>query len=180
MTFHSKVYLTVLCCFFAFGLSGQILGSLHMVWDDNVSQWVAQDLDGEDMAEIRLTWATSDVLNAWTIDTPTYTAELKTKWPDNFNLWEMNVQGNWITARTIMNDRFDRWRLKIGDKTYTYQRAWSGRWELRSIDGEQWFMETQFQGDIRDWVIESNIDVWPDGLEYVMAMLAITMELQVR
>jgi len=151
-----------------------------MVWDDDVTQWVARDLDGNEFAEIRQTWSASDVLNSWTIETSDYSAEMRLKWRDDPNLWEMNVEGSWITAQTMLNDRFDRWRLKMDGETYVLERRWPGMWELRDYKGQKWSTEIQYQGDLRDWIIESSLDVWPDGLELLMTMLAITNELEIR
>ena len=151
-----------------------------MLWDDDVSQWVALDTEGNEMASIRLTWATSDRLDAWTIETPDYTSEMRLKWRDDPNLWEMNVNGQWIEAQTLLNNQLDRWRIKIGNERYTFQRAWPGRWEIRSTNADRWVTEIQFTGDLRDWVVDSNVEVWPEGLEYLLVMLAITTELEIR
>ena len=154
----------------------QVLTGLSTRWDDSFREWVVQSADGEGQSELRMRWQMQNDWTQWDYRLGERTGQIRQKWPDNPNEWEVRGDNQILLARTVFHNDFRQWRLSDGARTLTIQSRYGNsaeEWETRDADAGSFVMYTAWEGDPRDWVIvdelEADIDLpWKMALAFLV------------
>ena len=68
--------------------------------------------------------------------------------------WELRGNNRIITARAIWSGDFTEWRIRDGSKTFTLESKWKNQFDIWSIRDSKYggfAVETNWEGDPRDW-----------------------------
>ena len=138
----------------------QVLIGMGTRWNDTFKEWVLYTYDEGDEGELQLSWAFNDDWTSWQYSLLESNGTIKQKWKNNPNEWELRGENFIVTARTVWPDKFTEWRISDGQCTFTIRSRYGNNleeWESRSEDCGQWRAYTTYEGDPRDWVIESEL-----------------------
>ena len=142
-------------------LTAQQLFGVGTRWNDSFKEWVLYtDIEGEE-GHLRLIWRLDDDWSAWEYRLGEAAGTIKLKWKDNPNEWELRGDNVIVTARTVWNNNFQEWRINDGHCTLTLRSRYGNileDWESRTSGCGYWGAYTSFEGDVRDWVIDSGLE----------------------
>lgn len=161
-------------CWFS-SIIGQELIGAQTVWNDSFREWTLYT-DNEDVeGELSLKWAISDDWSEWIFEIDDFYGEIRLKWANNPNVWELRSNDEIVTMRTIWRDDFTKWRISDGNQSVTLESKYTSQfddWALRESRQHEIF--TVRQGDPRDWEIyeDQSLDL---SLSIRMAIAFITL-----
>lgn len=115
--------------------------SFNTVFINSYDQWKYNSIDVRQ-------WFRGDN-NTWNIGTR---VELRTRFQNSFDKWEINGNGYQIQVETIFHGDNSRWRIS-GD-----------------IEGE---MRTTFMNDFERWTLDFEVENLPDDITSAIAFIAI-------
>jgi hypothetical protein len=127
-------------------------------WNDTFKEWILYTYDEGEEGELQLTWAFNDDWTSWQYSLLESNGTIKQKWKNNPNEWELRGDNFIVTARTVWPNNFSEWRISDDQCTFTLRSRYGNvfeEWESRDDECGQWRAYTTYEGDPRDWVIES-------------------------
>ena len=153
---------SVFLFFFLPFLGAQQLTAVATQWSDSFREWIVYtEVEGEE-GYLRLRWNSRGDWTQWEYRIGEYTGQIKTKWPERVDEWEVRGENFIIDARTIWRDNKREWRITDpGSVQYKWQSRYANHLEEWVIDTEQYgFFEmyTAFEGDPREWIIVDELD----------------------
>ena len=143
-------------------LSGQEFAGIATRWDDAFTEWtifIAQDEDLQ--GTINMRWPLKGDWSEWDYRLGESTGAIKVKWKEDPNLWEVRGDNEIVTIKTVWRDDWRQWEVKCGDLRLDVKSKWSNILEEWSAESERWGkieMFTAWEGDVRDWIIEDQLD----------------------
>ena len=136
--------------------SAQIVTGLATYWSDSFREWIIYTDDENEEGELRLRWADSGNWKEWDFRLGEISGQIRQKWPNDPNAWELWADNETVAARTVFPNDFREWRITDGQHTITLFCRYGNtfdEWSVRSSNAGNFEMYTQWQGDPRDWVI---------------------------
>ncbi|NND08244.1 MAG: hypothetical protein HKN87_17845 [Saprospiraceae bacterium] len=142
-------------------ISAQRLAGLSTKWDDSFSEWIIYGENEEFEGEITMRWQMRGDWTEWDFRIGELSGQIKTKWNNDANLWELRSDNQIITIRTVWKDDWRQWEIKNGDVRIDVKSNWSNILEEWSTTGDRhgtMQIFTAWEGELRDWVIEDDLD----------------------
>lgn len=139
----------------------QRLAGLSTKWDDSFSEWVIYGEDEGFEGEITMRWPTKGDWTEWDFRIGELSGQIKTKWNDDANLWELRSNNEIITIRTVWKDDWRQWEVKNGDIRVDIKSNWSNILEEWSTTSDRYGVMkiyTSWEGDLRDWAVEDDLE----------------------
>lgn len=137
-------------------LLGQKLAGLSTRWDDSFSEWVIfSEVEGFE-GDITMRWPMRGDWTMWDFRMGELSGEIKTKWNNDANLWELRADNEIITIRTVWQNDWRQWEVKNGDLQIDIKSRWGNileEWYCEDKRYGELKMYTAWEGDLRDWVI---------------------------
>ena len=136
-------------------------------WSDSFREWEIQTTDDWKTGTLELRWnlpqipGTQENWTEWDFRLGDTTAEIRLKWNDDPNLWEIRCLGVTVTARTMWSNDFRQWRLSDGKHRFNWQSRYGNirdEWIVREEDSGLFSVYTYWEGDPRDWVVRDELD----------------------
>lgn len=142
-------------------LSAQEVTALATRWDDSFQEWLLFDDYAQEEGYLRRRWPNGGNWGEWEYQIGEAIGTIQLKWGQNPNEWELRGDNIIVTARTVWPNQFQEWRLSDGDCILTLRSRYGNvmeEWESRSSGCGQWVSYTAYEGDPRDWIVESQLD----------------------
>ncbi len=156
-----RLLLCIFCLVFVQSTLAQRLVGLSTKWDDSFSEWIVytehEDLEGE----IVMRWPHRDDWSEWDYRVGELSGFIKVKWRNDANLWELRGENEIITIRTVWQNDWRQWEVKSGRIQLDIKSKWSNileEWYLADDRYGAFNMFTTWEGDLRDWAIEDNLE----------------------
>ena len=174
-------YLKIVGIFILLGLSipsyTQNIVGLSTNWEDSFSEWTIYSEDEDVTGEMRIQWPLDQDWTEWVFSIGDEIGQIKMKWKDNPNQWELRCQGQVITIRTVWKDDPTRWRITDNTNSYTVISKWHNlphEWKLQETQLGSFEIYMTHEPDPRDWDIH---DTLPEEvtLPIKMAMIFIAV-----
>ena len=153
------------------------ISGLATVFGDDFSQWDIFDYDGERAGELRLRFppvaGQGGDFTQWTFRMGDIDGTIRRKITGRDDQFEVRVDNEVITVRTLFPRQFDQWSIGSGKgrvvfavRDYQLLEYWS----TRGPGGPGKFeVYTRFEGDPRDW------EVYDDATEPISAATQLAM-----
>ncbi len=112
---------------FQWSLYAQVISDFHQKYSDDPFSWdiYTDDQEDEDDPKIslELNSVAIDDLYLWDIRTDDYgDGEIRRKWREKDDLWQINYEGSLITARLKWRGDYSQWSLQHDGITYTLRK----------------------------------------------------------
>lgn len=155
MKYFRIAFIFLLFCQAKTALSQNIVG-LSTNWADSFSEWTIYT-DNEDlMGEMQIQWPLDQDWTEWVFSIGDDIGQIKMKWKDNPNQWELRSQGQVITIRTVWKDDPTHWRITDNTHSYTLVSKWQNlpyEWKLQETNLGDFEVYMTHEPDPRDWEI---------------------------
>lgn len=153
-------------------LNAQQLTGLSTKWDDSFSEWLIYTDDENLTGELVMRWPLQNDWSEWDYRLGEYSGSIRVKWKGDPNLWELRGGNELITIRSVFKDDFRQWEVKSSRLSIDIKSKWGNifeEWVARKESYGQLEMFTAWEGDLRDWVVEDqlNTDI---SLHFKLAM----------
>jgi len=140
-------------------------------------EWTIVTEDEDLRGELRLKWIHTNDWTAWDFTLGDTFATIEQKWTEDPNLWIIRCNGVTVNAKTAWSNEFLRWKLNDGKNQFNWESKYSNQrdeWELETRKEETFKIETYWEGNPTEWIIEDNL---PDDVSMAMriAMLFLTL-----
>ena len=160
---YMRVLLSI-CCWLMLvpAVFAQQLTAIASQWSDSFKEWtVYTDVEGEE-GHLRLRWNSRGDWTQWEYRVGEWTGQIRTKWPERVDEWEVRGENQIVTARAMWRDNFGEWRITSPEGSqYKWQSRYGNQFDEWVIDSDKhgfFEMYTTYQGDPRDWVIVDELD----------------------
>lgn len=145
------------------GLAAQNMGGIYALWEDDLREWVILDTDGQEVGSLTMRWAVQYDLAFWDYTFGEHQGEIRARWRDNHQEWQVQEGNEMITMRQTWRDIPTEWELtNDADIRLNWLTRWTNtpeEWELRNKEEYGRFeVFTAYEGDPRDWVIIDEMD----------------------
>lgn len=137
----------------------QKITNIEALYNNSFREWIIFQ-DDDLRGELRLKWIHSNDWTAWEFRLGDTIATIEQKWNEDPNLWSIRCNGITVTAKTAWAGEFERWKLNDGNHQFNWQSRYSNQrdeWELDTQKNQSFKMQTAWEGDPRDWVVEDNL-----------------------
>ena len=162
MIFRSKTisltFLLLLCCNLAWSQS--ILG-VSAVWDDNLTEWKIYAEDEAYDGTLEIKWPLNNDWTEWEFEIYDLDGDVEMPRNNQFEYWEMRNGSDLVTIRTQWPGDIRQWNIRFQDYRLTVQTRYgdiADEWLVDSQEHGFWTMYTEYEGDLRDWIIEDDLD----------------------
>lgn len=140
-------------------------------------EWTIVTEDEDLRGELRLKWIHTNDWTAWDFTLGDTFATIEQKWTEDPNLWIIRCNGVTVNAKTAWSNEFLRWKLSDGKNQFNWESKYSNQrdeWELETRKDETYAMETYWEGNPTEWIIEDNL---PEDVSMAMrvAMVFLTL-----
>lgn len=130
-------------------------------WDDSFSEWLIYTTDEDLVGEMTMRWYIRNDWSEWDYRIGETVGSIRMKWKDDMNLWELRGDNEIITIRTIYKDEWRQWEIKSSEYSFDVESKYGNileEWVMQTRDLGNFEMFTAWEGDVRDWVIEEDLD----------------------
>lgn len=155
------------------GFSQKIVG-YGTVYDDRLDKWQVLAENPEQDGTIEATWALMDDWTEWQYTVGEHSGWIRLRQKNNPDIWEVVGEGQILEVRTIFPGEFDHWQVRYQRKTYDV-KVWRNdpeQWQVRTKEEGKLSFFTYQERDIRDWVIENEMD-YPVPLQIALTFVPI-------
>lgn len=145
-------------CSLVLTVQSQPIGYMATRFSDSFMEWDVLDDEESVAGELVLRWPLQEDWTVWDYEVGDHSGFIKQKFKDDPSQWEVRGDGTVVTARTIWNNDFSEWRVTNNDITLTLYSRYSNNaeeWLIREENLGGFYMYTVYEGDPRDWKIES-------------------------
>lgn len=152
----------LLFLFLPFWVGAQQLTAVATQWSDSFKEWIVYtDVEGEE-GHLRLRWNSRGDWTQWEYRIGEWFGQIRTKWPERVDEWEVRGENLIIDARTMWRDNMREWRISTPEgHQYKWQSRYANMLDEWVIDTEKFgFFEmyTAYEGDPREWLIVDELD----------------------
>ncbi len=173
-----RTVLSVLMILTVHGLYAQIAQYVVSRYSDDLREWDLLDEFEETVGSLTVAWPLDGRWDEWRYETADASGDIRMKWQDDPNLWELTGYNGIITMRTTFKNDFSEWRITTDQSSYTWRTKYRSQpanlWELRNSREGVFQMEASYRGDPRDWLISDEMDESvPEDLKLACLFLAI-------
>jgi hypothetical protein len=139
---------------------GQALVGAATRWPDSFREWALYDDEGEVGS---LEWKGLD-RDGWTEFRIRYQGiygNARLKWPDRTDEWELRLGQEVITIRAVYRGDPSQWRIIGHEIQLTFQSKHPRQpeeWQIREKRFGLFRVYTRWQGDLREWVVEDQLE----------------------
>ncbi len=151
-------------------LDAQFIASIRAEWNDSFRSWIIEDEEENRIGSIRLKWDLANDFSEWTFELLDYTGEIKTKWRNDPNMWELKSDDQVLTARPTWPGDYRSWTLSGKGQSIILEHDRGYRWKIRSLD---YTLNSYYLFDPRDWAVETTVEDLDPLLELFVIFLAI-------
>jgi hypothetical protein len=160
---------TVFCLFLSSANTQTLLG-LSSRFNNAFVDWDVY-ADSIQTGNISMTWQQPDNWGEWSYRIGEKSGTIKTKWSENFTLWELRGDNKIITAQPVFPGNVCSWR--ITDNNFSLElNCRNGNdpneWTVEDPKRGTFFIYTNVANDQRDWVIDDNLS---DAIPFPMRMM---------
>ena len=170
---HKIISSIAMFCILCLTTSAQDILGVGTLYSDSFREWEIHTADDFRKGELRLRWTLREDWTEWDFRLGDTTAQIRLKWADDPNLWEIKCLGVTVTARTMWNNDFRQWRLSDGKHRINWQSRFGNirdEWIVREDDSGHFSVYTYWEGDPRDWVVVDELD---EDVSYAMRVAMI-------
>lgn len=91
-----------------------------------------------------------------------FDAEISTSWSDNWNDWDIYINGVHGTISTTWTNDWDDWDFEIGGISGDISTTWSNDWNDWDVTGTGFSLDisTTWSNNWNDWDIDNNSGLW--------------------
>jgi hypothetical protein len=148
--------------FFGHLVSGQQITGIASQWSDSFKEWtIYTNVEGEE-GHLRLRWNSQGDWTQWEYRVGERTGQIKTRWPERTDQWEVRGENLIVGARTLWRDNLYEWRItKPGGEQYKWQSRYGNVFDEWVVDTEKYGyfeMYATYAGDPRDWMIVDELE----------------------
>lgn len=150
------IILSLLGLLLTVNLSAQILVGLSAKWSDDFSEWIILTDDEDIEGELNMTWQLQNDWSSFDYRIEEASGNIKMKWRENPNEWEVRGDNEIVTARTRWKDDPREWRITDNDQTIYLRSKWGNNantWLITDDKYGYFEMYMYYKGDFREWVI---------------------------
>ena len=111
---------------------------------------------------LELTWQFDTNWTEWNFRIGDTSGVIRTKWPDDPNLWELRSLNEVVTIRTVWPNDPRIWRIMHDGRTYTLRSKWANaptEWNLQDHPDGAFDIVMYDELDPRDWEIYDEMDL---------------------
>jgi hypothetical protein len=130
-------------------------------WSDDLSEWVVY-ADEELEGSLTLRWPLQRDWTQWQFRLEEVSGQIRLKWPENPNEWEIRSGAEVVTARTLFRNNFREWRITAPNIQLTLVQRFGNtidEWMIRpSNETGSFELLTTWQNDPREWEIYDELD----------------------
>lgn len=160
-------------------LSGQYFLELHSESNTSFGEWeLLLERDSTEVeGDLELTWGLNGDFTEWQYRIDELYGEISQKFNNNSGLWELRSEGKVITMRQVWPGDASEWKISYNGRSFTFRALYSHRFDEWTVVGKEFgelIMYTEFEGDIRDWIIS---DYMVDSITFEERMAAIFIAL---
>lgn len=143
-------------------LSAQQITAVATQWSDSFKEWTIYTATEGEEGSLRLRWNSRGDWTQWDYRIGEWTGQIKTKWPERIDEWEVRGENQIISARALWRDNLREWRVTSPEgHQYKWQSRYGNMLDEWVIDSEKhgfFEMYTAFEGDPREWIIVDELD----------------------
>lgn len=170
------ILLIVVICFNHFAQT-QTMTGVSTRFNNAFVDWDVYVDSNVEKGNISMTWQQPDRWSDWNYRIGEKSGTLKTKWADDFSLWELRGDNKIITAQPVFSGEPCAWR--ITDNNFSLELTcrnntdWN-EWSVEDTKRGTFFIYTDVANDPRDWIIDDNLttDV-PFSMRMMLVFLAV-------
>lgn len=147
-------------CSAVLSVQSQTVGYMATRYNDSFMEWDVLDQEESVLGELVLRWQDQGDWTVWDYDVDGHTGYIKQKYRDDPTYWEVRGEGMVVTVKTNWKNDFSEWRITDDDITLTLFSRNSNNaeeWAVREEHYGRFYMYTSYEGDPRDWKIESTL-----------------------
>lgn len=150
----------VMTLFIGHVLSQTIVGYASF-YDDAFNRWEILTDDPELTGSIELTYGFNQDFSDWQFSLGNASGWIRLRNKRDPNVWEVVGNGDLIQVRTVYPNEFNHWQISDGRITVDVKnvRFQPDVWEVTKTRTPLLSLYTYYEGDLRDWVIESSTDL---------------------
>jgi len=152
------------------------LSSFNTYYDDSFTEWEVYN-EEEQVGTIEMKWKHRNDWSEWNIAVGELYGNIKMKWDNNPNQWEVRLNNEIIDIKTVYPNDFSEWRINDGTKELRLRSKFKNTSDEWTVDHKTYgFMDifTAWDGDPRDWNIEDGLTN-SIGPEIKIAMIFIAI-----
>jgi len=162
------------------------ISGLMTVFGDDLAQWDVFDYSGERAGELKLRFppvaGRGGDFTQWTFRMGAYSGSIRPKFAGREDQWEVRVDNDVVTVRTVFPRQFDQWAIGDGRTRVVFavkDFALLEFWGTRGPTGPgRYEVYTRFEGDPRDWeVAEALTEPISPATQLAMLWLPVYMRL---
>ena len=139
----------------------QYITGIGTRWSDDFSEWDILGESGGQIGQLKARWPSQESWTEWDYRLGEISGQIKQKWSNDPNEWEIRGQNEVVTARTVWKDNFREWRVSDNRIQVTIQRKYGNtidEWELKTRSHGTLSVQTRWNGDPREWEVYDELD----------------------
>lgn len=143
-------------------------------WSDSFVEWeFYSDVEDDEVAgTLEMRWKMNNDWTSWDFRLGERIGDVSAQWPDRYEEWQLNSEGQKVTMKTRWPGDFSEWRITDSDKSYILSVQNGSRpeeWQVKYEDDLTFQIYTEFEGDIRSWLVYQSGRKLPDATQIAMA-----------
>ena len=145
-------------------LAAQTFFGFATEWSDDLSQWEVFYLDqegDEQVGRLELRWPLKGDWTEWKFELGELEGSIDVRWRNNPAEWELRSDDLTISARSVWANDISSWRISGGNNQIVLESRYGNTresWQLRSSQFGSFNLQTSWEGDIREWEIQDELD----------------------
>lgn len=157
-----SILFSVFILFSSSSISAQQLQTIVTNWSDSFTEWTIYTDNEDEEGYLRMKWQNKNDWTQWEYRIGEWTGQIRTKWPNKVDDWEVRGENLIIDARAMWRNDPREWRIN-SPNGYSYK--WKSRfgnileeWKIDTEDHGFFEMYTSYEGDPREWTIVDELN----------------------
>ena len=176
-----RIFLAVCIISFAILCKAQSVDSTSVIstkWADSFIEWeFYSSLDDEfPCGELVMRWSQNNDWTQWDYRMGEVIGEIRTEWNDRMDEWQLTSEGEMVTMKTRWPGDFSEWRVNDADGEFIFSVENASRpeeWQLKYKKNMTFQVYTEFEQDLRSWLIYQDGEILRPATQMAMVFVAI-------
>jgi hypothetical protein len=121
-------------------------------------------------------WAMEEDWTQWDYRIGEVTGDIRTKWRESFDEWQLTSEGETIIMKVRWPGDYSEWRITDNDDQHIFSVVNVNapeEWELKYNKETTFQVYTEFEGDMRSWLVYEEGKALSQPLRMAMSFIAI-------
>lgn len=139
----------------------QWLTGMQTYYSDDFREWIIytdeEDLEGD----LNMRWKSQNNWSEWDYNIGESSGTIRATFRNDPSQFEIRGDGITVTARRLFANDFREWRITDNETTVIFKTKWgnnTNEWKVRDKKNGSFEMETEWEGDPRNWRIDDEMD----------------------